>query len=134
MATASAPPPTGLAALFGVLAVSNLLKPFQLIGNETGFVLFGERLAGTANAIAGPIAGVYLLCYALGLRGLRRWALPMGWLYVGYVATNLVLFPLRTPTPPGLGYKLFGLVYAAVALGVSGAAAMTLTRRRAELR
>lgn len=127
-------PPTVFAALFGLLALSNLLKPLQLIGNETGFVLLGERLTGTANAIAGPIAGVYLLAYALGLRGLRRWALPMGWIYVAYVATNLVLFSLRTPTPPGPGYKVFGLVYAAVALGISGAAAMTLTRRRAELR
>ena len=39
--------------LFAVLAVSNLLKPLQPLGDETGFVLFGTRLTGTANLIAG---------------------------------------------------------------------------------
>ena len=52
------------AMLFAVLAVSNLLKPVQILGEETGFVLFGTRLTGTANLIAGPLAGAYLLAYA----------------------------------------------------------------------
>jgi hypothetical protein len=34
---------------------------------------------------------------------------------------------------PGLGYRVFGLVYAAVAIGVSGGAAVLLARRRTEL-
>ncbi len=124
---------TTAAVLFGVLAGSNLLKPFQILGPQTGFVLFGERLEGTANAVAGPLFGLYLLVYAIGIWGMRRWALPMAWLYALYVVVNLVLFSFRTESPPGVGYKIFGLVYMLIAIGVSGGAAWLLSRRKAEL-
>lgn len=125
---------TTFAVLFGVLAVSNLLKPLQLGGAQTGFVLFGERLTGTANAVAGPLFGLFLLLYAVGIWGMRRWVVPLAWLYAAYVVANLILFTFRTETPPGIGYKLFGLVYMLVAIGVSGGAALILSRRKAELR
>jgi hypothetical protein len=125
---------TTFAVLFAVLAVSNLLKPLQLGGPETGFVLFGKRLSGSANTVAGPLFGVFLAVYAAGVWGMRRWALPLAWLYAAYVVVNLVLFTVRTPTPPGVGYMLFGLVYMLVAIGVSGGAALLLSRRKAELR
>lgn len=134
MAAARGPALTTFAVLFGVLAGSNLLKPFQILGPQTGFVLFGQRLEGTANAVAGPLFGLYLLVYALGIWGMRRWALPMAWLYALYVVVNLVLFSFRTETPPGIGYKIFGLVYMLVAIGVSGGAALLLSRRKEELR
>jgi hypothetical protein len=118
------------AILFGVLAVSNLLKPLQ-IGAQTGFVLFGHRLEGVGNAIAGPLFGLYLAVYAVGIWGLRRWALPMGVAYAAYVVVNLVCFVLWGPKPPGggPGYAIFGLVYAAVAIGVSSGAVYLLRRR-----
>jgi hypothetical protein len=121
---------TILAILFGILAVSNLLKPLQLLGPETGFVLFGERLTGTANAIAGPLFGVVLLTYAVGIWTMQRWALPLGRLYAAYVIANLVLFTFRTPSPPGIGYQIFGLVYAAVAIGCSVGAWYLLAQRQ----
>lgn len=126
---------TTAAVLFGILAVSNLLKPLQLIGDETGFVLFGQRLAGTANAIAGPLFGLVLLAYAAGIWGMHRWALPLGRLYAAYVIVNLVLFPFRTPPPPGagVGWQLFGLVYAAIAITISVGTCRLLARRQAEL-
>lgn len=124
---------TTAAVLFAILGISNLLKPFQVLGGETGFVLFGERLTGTANAIAGPAFGVLLLVYAAGLWGMRRWALPLAWAYAAYVVANLILFMVRTPQEPGAGRMLFGLVYAAVALGVSIGTALLLRRRRDEL-
>ncbi|HZP39909.1 MAG TPA: hypothetical protein VFD84_00195 [Candidatus Binatia bacterium] len=120
---------TVFATLFLVLAVSNFAKPLHL-GAETGFVLFGRRLSGTANLVAGPLFGAYLLVYALGILQLRAWALPMGVLYALYVAANLVLFGLRNPPPPGVGHRLFGAVYAAVALGVSWSAVYLLKQRR----
>ena len=123
---------TVCSVLFGVLAVSNFLKPLQLSA-ETGFVLFGQRLNGAANAIAAPLFGLYLLVYARGIWRLRRFALPMSVLYAAYVVANLVLFTVRAPPPPGSG-ALFGLVYAAVALGVSSGTAYLLARRRLELR
>ena len=59
---------TTFAILFGVLAVSNLLKPLQMGGPEhTGFVFFGQRTTGTTNAILGPLFGIYLLVYAVGI-------------------------------------------------------------------
>jgi hypothetical protein len=127
---------TTAAVLFGILAVSNLLKPFQLVGDDTGFVFFGQRLAGTANAIAGPLFGVVLLAYAAGIWGMRRYALPLGRAYAAYVVVNLLLFPFRTPPPPGagVGWQLFGLVYAAVAIGISIGTCRVLARRQAELR
>jgi hypothetical protein len=51
------------------------------------------------------------------------------------VILNLVLFPFRTPPPPGagVGWQLFGLVYSAIAIGISGGAYWTLSKRRDEL-
>ncbi|HEV7733980.1 MAG TPA: hypothetical protein VGR62_17550 [Candidatus Binatia bacterium] len=125
---------TVFAVLFALLSVSNMLKPFQIQGAQTGFVLFGERLTGTANAIAGPLFGLFLLVYAIGIWNMRRFALPMAWLYALYVVVNLVLFTIRNETPPGVGYMIFGVVYTAIAIGVSGGSAMLLSRRTAELR
>jgi hypothetical protein len=126
---------TTAAILFGVLAVSNLLKPLQIGGAQTGFVFLGERLSGTANTVLGPLFGVYLAAYAIGIWGLRRYAVPMGRLYAAYVLVNLVLFTFRTPPPPGAGagWQLFGLVYAAVALTITVGTCRLLAQRRAEL-
>lgn len=125
---------TILAVLFALLAISNLSKPLQM-NSEQGFVLFGERLSGTANAIAGPLFGVLLLVYAAGIWGLRRWALPLGVAYALYVTVNLVLFRLRTTPPSDIpGYGAFVVVYAGVALGCAWGAVHLLRQRRAVLR
>jgi hypothetical protein len=124
---------TVFAVLFALLAVSNLLKPFQIGGEETGFVLFGQRLSGTANTIAGPLFGLYLLVYAYGIWKKKRFALPMSHAYALYVVLNLVLFMANNTRPPGIGYVIFGIVYSAIALGVSVGAAYLLTSRKAEL-
>lgn len=123
---------TIFAILFGVLAISNLLKPLQ-IGEQTGFVLFGSRLSGTANLIAGPLFGIFLAIYAYGIWNMRRFALPMSHAYALYVILNLIFFTFRTPTPDTVAYQVFGAVYAAIAIGVSLSAAVMLTRRKAEL-
>ena len=120
------------AVLFAVLAASNLMKPLEMYADH-GFVLFGSRLQGAANAVAGPLFGAFLLTYAYSIWGMRRFALPMGILYAAYVIVNLVTFRLWGPIEHGVGYALFGLAYAAVAIGVSSGAAWALARRRAEL-
>jgi Zn-dependent protease len=111
------------ALLFGLLAISNFLKPLQL-RPDVGFVLFGTRLEGTANSIAGPAFGLYLAAYALALWRRLPAALPLALIYVAYVAANLVLFNM-TPLAEDSGL-LFGLAYTAVALGVSGGSAWLL--------
>ena len=120
------------AVLFGLLAVSNFLKPLRLT-DDTGFVLFGQRLSGISNAIAGAVFGVYLLVYAVGIWRMKRHALPMGYGYAAYVVLNLILFNVRNPPPPSLAYHLFGIVYSVIAVAVSGGAAYLLHTRKAAL-
>jgi len=119
------------AVLFGLLALSDFMKP---VGTdpEQGLVFFGRRLAGTPNAILGPLFGLYLLAYAVGIWRMRRWALPMGVLYAAYVVMNLTLFTLRDPNPTAHGVA-FNVVYGTVAVVISAGTAWLLARRRAAL-
>ena len=116
------------ACLFGLLAISNLLKPLQL-GEDVGFVLFGQRLSGTANMIAGPLFGAYLLAYAAGIWRRRKYALPMGLVYAAYVIANLVLWTIRMPDGAESS-AAFALTYSVIAIGVSSGAAVLLYRSR----
>jgi hypothetical protein len=122
-----------VAVLFAILAVSNLLKPFRLWGEHTGFVLFGHQLSGPANAIVGPLFGLYQLVYALGCWRRTYFALPMAYAYAIYVIINLALFITFQPHASGEGRLLLGLVYAVVAIGVSSGTAVLLTTYRAAL-
>ena len=122
---------TVFALLFGVLAVSNFTKPLAP-NPDVGFVFFGHRLAGTPNTIIAPLFGLYLLIYAVGIWRMRRYALPMGIVYAAYVIVNLTLFTVRDPTPFKNG-PLFGMVYSAVAIGISGGTAYLLAQRRSAL-
>lgn len=119
------------AGLFALLAVSNALKPLKL-GDSVGFVLFGTRLDGTANLIAGPLFAVYLAVYAYGILNQRKFALGMGVAYAIYVVVNLVTWTLYAPQAAESG-MLFGLVYTAIAVGVSSGAAYLLYQARDEL-
>ena len=120
---------TTFAVLFAVLALSNISKP--LSRGRAGFVFLGTKTTGVANAILSPAFGIFLLIYAVGIWRQKRWAVPMAWAYAAYVAINLVLFTLKTHQrwqSPG-----FGLLYAAIAIGVSWGSAILLTRRKAHL-
>lgn len=120
---------TTFAVLFVLLAISNISKP--LSGGRAGFVFLGTKTTGVANAILGPAFGIFLLVYAVGIWRQKRWAVPMGWAYAAYVPINLVLFTIKTPE--SWQSPVFGLVYAAIALGVSWSSAIMLTRRRTRL-
>ena len=117
-----------LAVLMGVLALTNFTKSIP-VTSDTGFVFFGERLAGLPSAVAGAIAGLVLLSYALGIWRLRRWALPLGWLYAAYVVTNIALFRLRYPMPAEPSHRGFEIAYAVVAIGGAVGTAWALGRR-----
>ena len=124
-----------LAIAMGLLAISNFLKPitqsFDPAGNA-GFVLFGTRLQGTANLVAGPVFGAILAAYAYGVWTRRRWVVPIAIAYATYVVVNLVLF-MSNPPPGGDPGLVFGLVYAAVAIGVSSGGAWYLMQHKEEL-
>lgn len=120
---------TVCAILFALLGLSNASKPLEASATH-GFVLLGHRLSGMPNLIAGPAFALLLWAYAAGIWGMKRWALPLGCVYAGYVIVNLIAFVSISPdVPPLLGM----LVYAAIAIGVSSGAAYLLYVRRNEL-
>jgi hypothetical protein len=124
-----------LAVAMGLLAISNFLKPITQSADpagNAGFVFFGTRLTGTANVIAGPVFGAILAAYAYGVWTRRRWVMPLAIAYAGYVVVNLVLF-MSNPPPGGDPGLVFGLVYAAVAIGVSAGGAWYLWQHKEEL-
>lgn len=132
MATPRGKALTVFAILFAILGVSNALKPIEA-GATQGFVLFGHRLSGTPNLIAGPVFAVLLWTYAAGIWGLRRWALPLGCAYAAYVIVNLIAFMAVAPDAPDASRLGFIVAYAVVAIGVSSGAAYLLYQRRDEL-
>ncbi len=121
---------TVFAVLFAILAVSNLLKPLQ-IHETTGFVLFGSRLSGMPNTIAGILAGLYLFVYAYGIWYMKRFVVGMAHAYALYVMLNLLLFMYSDERETPLG--LFYFLYSVVAIGVSLGSAIILTKRKTEL-
>jgi hypothetical protein len=124
---------TILAILFAILAVTDILKPFHLEGPTTGLVFFGKRLSGTPDAILGPVLGIILLSYAVGIWRMRRYALYLGYAYAIYVTVNLVLFSMRNPPPASRDEMIFGLVYIVFALAFSWGTAILLRRHKGEL-
>ena len=123
---------TTFAVLFAILAVSNFSKPFHL-DPDAGFVFFGLKTHGAANAILGPAFGLMLIVYTIGIWRMRRWALPIACASALYVILNLSLYTIRNAgshnQPPGT----FMLGYIAIAIGVSAGSAILLYRRRSEL-
>jgi hypothetical protein len=119
------------AICFGLLAISNVLKPLHL-GGQT-FVFFGTPLEGMKNAIIGPFFGAFLAVYAYGVWTMRRFAMAMGHAYATYVIINMTLWRLDDPDT-SLPHVLGGLAWAAAGIGVALSAAVILTRRKDELR
>lgn len=124
---------TVLAILFAILALSDILKPLHLEGPTTGLVFFGKRLSGTPDAILGPLLGVFLLIYAAGIWGMRRYSMYLGYAYAIYVTVNLVLFSVRNPSPASQGEVIFDIVYIIGALVLSWGTAILLSRSKAAL-
>ncbi|MBV8134945.1 MAG: hypothetical protein JO121_04775 [Deltaproteobacteria bacterium] len=121
---------TVCAVLFAVLALSNFLKPV-LADAHTGFVFFGHRLSGVPNDVIGPVFGLILVAYVIAIWQMRRFALPLAWVYAGYVVTNTVLFSMfTTDKPPSPTFMVGALV---LGLGIPISAAIALTQKRAQL-
>jgi hypothetical protein len=62
-----------------------------------------------------------------------RYALYLGFAYAIYVTINLVLFTATNPMPTSRGDQAFGIVYSILALVLTWATAILLSRHRDEL-
>ena len=122
---------TIFAILFGLLAISNFSKPFSH-DPGIGFVFMGVRLHGIGNAIMGPLFGFLLLVYAYGIWTLRRYALPVAYIYTAWVIVNTVLFTLKHRNEPQPSIA-FAIASTAIGIGVPLATAIILSRRQADL-
>jgi hypothetical protein len=125
---------TILAILLALMVLSNLGKPFAH-NPGVGFVFFGTRLSGAANTIVAPIFGIILAVYVYGILAMRKFALPLGIFYAGYVIFNMPLFILRYHGTAVMQEHSWAYLvpYPFVAIGVSSGAAWLLYRRRADL-
>jgi hypothetical protein len=119
------------AIAFVLLGISNISKP--LSGGRAGLVFFGTKLAGTPNAILGPLFGIILIVYGVGIWRMRRYALYLAYTYAIYVAINMFMFGAKNPPPATQREMIFIIVYMIVALTVTWGTAILLTQRRAEL-
>ena len=122
---------TIFALLYVLLAISDFAKPF-FHSPGVGFVFLGHRLTGTSNAIMGPLFGFLLLVYAYGIWTMLRWALPVAYIFTGWVIVNTVLYNhlhRSDPQPP----LYFAIGSIAIGLGIPIATAIILSRRSAEL-
>ena len=127
-------PLTLCAIAFGLLAVSDLTKPFsQPHDPHAGLVFFGTKLTSTTDLIIAPLFAAFLAIYAIGIWRMKRYALPMSYAYATYVFINLLLFVVKHHDPRDRGGLSFMAVYATVALSVSIGSAVLLTLRREEL-
>jgi len=123
---------TIIAILFGILAISDIIKPLTE-NAQTGLVFFGVRQHGLADATLGPALGFVILLYAAGIWRLRRYAIYLGAGYAVYVIINLILFTRFNPPPATSNDRIFGIVYMIVAIGMTVGTVLILRRRQAEL-
>src|SRR5215468_4784249 len=123
------PSPYGFRDPVRIAGGVEFLKP--LSKGRAGFVFFGTKTSGLANAILGPAFGLFLVVYVIGILRQKRWAVPMAWAYAAYVLINMTLFTIKTPQ--NWQAPLFAVIYMVIALGVSWGSAILLTQRRPQL-
>ncbi len=123
---------TIFALLFVLLAISNFAKPFSHDPN-VGFVFMGVKQSGTGNTVMGPLFGLLLLVYAYGIWTMRRYALPVAYIYTAWVIINMVLFSMKNSHVPQRPSLLVAIISTAIGIGVPLATAIVLSRRQADL-
>ena len=118
---------TILALVLAFVAMTDFLKPFHLFPND-GFVFLGTKLTGTANAVMGPLAGIVILVCAYGIWTMRKFALPIAYIFVLSVMLNMVLYTAKNHATRPLP-----IVGVAFGIGFPLALAIILHRRSADL-
>jgi hypothetical protein len=120
---------TIFAILFGLLALSNFLKPFLHGGT---FVFLGTKMTGGANLVLSWLFGILLAAYAYGIWTMRKFALPIAYFFFPWVVLNTILFAVKNPPKEHPG-AVVAILTIGIGLGVPLASMIILHRRRAEL-
>ena len=120
---------TIFALLYVLLAISDFAKPFSHSAG-VGFVFLGERLTGTANAVIGPLFGIFLLVYAYGIWAMRKYALQLSYIFLLWVLLNMALFTAKNSGTQPLAAAIGATI---VGIGIPLATAFVLRRRQADL-
>jgi len=119
---------TIFAILFGLLALSNFLKPFL---HDANLVFLGSKTTGVANVVLSILFGILLAAYAYGIWTMRKFALAIAYFFFPWVVLNTILF--RVKNHPTGQHPVAGFAILAIGLGVPLASLIILHRRRAEL-
>ena len=119
---------TIFAILFGLLALSNFMKPFLHGGT---FVFLGTKMTGGANLVLSWLFGILLAAYAYGIWAMRKFALTIAYFFFPWVVLNTILFSMKN-RPTGQ-QPLAGFAILAIGLGVPLVTLVILHRRRSEL-
>jgi hypothetical protein len=114
-----------VAVLIALRALPNLGKPFN---PAAGFVVLGRLRHGWASTVVGPIFGVLMLVYAVGLWRARPWARPVAIAYAVWATVNVVLFPFLEGVPARFAPAMY-LVFAVPGIVVPWLAVWLLGRR-----
>jgi hypothetical protein len=119
---------TIFAILFGLLALSNFLKPFL---HDANFVFLGSKMTGGANVVLSMLFGILLAAYAYGIWTMRKYAIAIAYFFFPWVVLNTILF--RVKNHPTGQQPVAGFAILAIGLGVPLASLIILHRRRAGL-
>ena len=65
----------------------------------------------------GPLFGFLLLVYAYGIWTMRRWALPVAYIFTGWVIVNTVLFSMKNRDDPHPSV-VFAIGSTAIGIGI----------------
>jgi hypothetical protein len=103
---------TVMAILLAFVALDDVLKPS----------------GGKSHPIIGPLVGVVLVLYAVGIWRMKRYAVAVAWIYAAYVILNLALFTIRNPPAPTRGEMICDIVNSISAIVLTVGTAIALTR------
>jgi hypothetical protein len=131
---------TVMAILLAFVALDDVLKPSGGKSQPTpasfpsadpprhrGSWRASHRL-GRGYPIIGPLVGVVLVLYAVGIWRMKRYAVAVAWIYAAYVILNLALFTIRNPPAPTRGEMICDIVNSISAIVLTVGTAIALTR------
>ena len=92
----------------------------------------GWKSRGAALTIFAILFGLCLALYAYGIWAMRRFALPVAYIYTAWVIVNMVLYSMKNRSEPHPSL-IFTIAATAIGVGVPLATALIRSRRQNDL-